>query len=162
MLLDYMDTIRRLNNALREKGRSKEWLYANILLVGESEEDFDSLLEELRGNGKVHNQYGYIHLITPESEARRQQGTKKNKVEEANPWAWYAWLPESIDFRNDIRKTFTKDDAKVFRALAAIITNERTPRIGTRTVGPITEEEGRYIVKVNEALLTFKQNMKDG
>ena len=136
-------------------------MYENLLRPTEYESDLDSLLTELTVANKIHNQFGWIHIISPQSEERRKNPKKNSRVEEANPWAWYACLPESVDFRDGIRRTFTKEDGRVFKALAAIIGNERSPRVGTRVVGPITEEEGRYITKVNEALYAYKDRMKE-
>jgi hypothetical protein len=161
-LIDHVDTEKRLLKALEEKGRKDTWLYENLLRPTEDEADLDSLLRDLKDRKVINNYMGYNHLITPDSEDRRLNGKKrKNDSTVANPWAWYAWLPESFNYRTDLRTSFTHEDAKVFRALAAIITNERTPRIGSRVAGPMTEEEGRYITRVNKALQTFQQAMKE-
>jgi hypothetical protein len=161
-LIDHVDTEKRIIHALEEKGRKDIWLYENILQPTEDEADLDALLRDLKERKVINNYMGYNHLITPDSEERRLNGKKrKNDATVANTWAWYAWSSESFSYRTDIRNSFTHDDAKVFRALAAIITNERAPRIGSRDAGPMTEEEGRYITKVNRALQAYMQAMKE-
>jgi hypothetical protein len=142
---------------LQEKGRPIEWLERNCLLDGEEPEDLKTLLDDMKVEGTIHQHYSIIHLITPESEARREAAKmkKEGKVQKANAWAFYALHPDSDDFRQQLRANFTFEDGKVFKALAAILCRERLPRAGERVAGPLTEEEGTYISKVNEGLQAF-------
>jgi hypothetical protein len=142
---------------LQEKGRSIEWLEENCLLESETDEDFRALIREMKDDGTIHQHYSVIHLVTPESEARRRDAKlKKNgKNLPADPWVWYALHPDSSDFREQLRTNFTREDGRIFKALAAILCRERLPRAGERNSGSITEEEGRYIAKINEGLQAY-------
>jgi len=153
-LIDYIDTKNRIIKYLGHGAKTPDEVRNMMIRPTEDEADLDSLLEEMKEANLIHNHFGRLHLITPQSEERRKN-KKAPRPKEADPWAWYAWLPESLDFRKKLREEFTKADGEVFRALAAVITNERTPRIGERLAGPITEDEGKYIVAVNERLMAY-------
>jgi hypothetical protein len=126
-----------------------------MLEEGEDADDLFSLLEEMKQEGLIHNHFGTIHLITAESEARRTGSRERRQPQIANAWCWYVLLPESEELRYQFRKSFDREDGRVFRTLASIVLNERPGRIGEREIGPITEEEGRYITAVNERLRAY-------
>ena len=147
----------------REKSRTEDWLLENCKRPDESEDDFFSLLQDMKSDKIVNNHYGRVHLITAESEARRKNNTdrKTRKSFKSNPWAWYAWMQGSEEFRQQLRNRFSKEDGRVFQALAKIILLERPPALGERVSGPITEEEGRYITKINQQLEAYLRE-RDG
>lgn len=129
----------------------------NVLAEDEDEEDFETLIQEMKDDRTIRNQFAIIHLITKDTMERavESRNNRAARTIEANPWVWYAFHPDSAEFRMELRRSFTKEDGRVLKALGTIVLNERRPHVGERTTGPITENEGRYITQVNKQLQAY-------
>jgi hypothetical protein len=162
-LYDWERTRDKILNVLQEKGRTKDWLANNVLLGDELPEDLDSLIDEMKLDGMIRHHYSTIHLVSQDSRERHQESRERGKSKDniANPWVWYAMLPDSTDFRQQLRQNFTAEDGRVFKALGVILLNERRPRVGERVAGPVTIEEQQYIHEVNELLFAYVSKRKE-
>jgi len=71
-LIDYIDTKNRIIKYLGHGAKTPDEVRNMMIRPTEDEADLDSLLEEMKEANLIHNHFGRLHLITPQSEERRK------------------------------------------------------------------------------------------